>query len=341
MGAGNSWAAVIINEVMYDPDGIDTGKEWIEIHSNGTGDTDITGYQLNATSGDYYTFGSFVLRGHSYALIHWNAGGTNSDVHLYTGTGTFGNMGNTSGYVALFRSSVHNSETICDYVEYGSGSHTWESTAVAAKIWSTGDFAPDVAEGHSLEFTGAGDGGSFWKSSIAQGGSPLLANSVALGGISGHVLLQSVITDQSTLITFEIRMPETTEIMIDGGNDEDSTKAGTQVTTGTDGSYMLTDIPAGTYDMTVKGNKWLREKVTDVGVAGGNSAIVDFPILKGGDANDSNSVNVLDLNILKSTYGKSDNQPGYDPQADFNNSNSVNVLDLNILKTNYGRKGVP
>jgi hypothetical protein len=61
----------------------------------------------------------------------------------------------------------------------------------------------------------------------------------------------------------------------------------------------------------------------------------------GGDANNDNTVNVLDLNILKRSYGKSKGQPGYDGRADFNNSTTVNILDLNILKNNYGKKRNP
>jgi hypothetical protein len=159
------------------------------------------------------------------------------------------------------------------------------------------------------------------------------------GSISGDVVLQSITADHSALITFEIRTPGTTAIATDGSNDEDGTKAGTQVTTAADGSYMLTGIPAGTYDVTAKGNKWLREKVEDVVVTGGADIVVDFLPLRGGDANNSNTVNILDLNILKSSYGKSNGQPGYDDRADFNKSASVNILDLNILKSNYGRSG--
>jgi hypothetical protein len=63
---------------------------------------------------------------------------------------------------------------------------------------------------------------------------------------------------------------------------------------------------------------------------------IDFH-LKGGDANNTNSANVEDLNILKPSYGKSQGQPGYDDRADFNQDSKVNVLDLNILKSNCGK----
>jgi hypothetical protein len=158
------------------------------------------------------------------------------------------------------------------------------------------------------------------------------------GMISGLVTLQNC-TNHSGQITFEIRSPGTTAIAVDANNDEDPAGIGTQVTTEDTGAYTLQGIPPGTYDLTAKGSKWLRKKVNDVEVSTGGNTVVDFLSLKGGDANDTNSVNILDLNILKASYGKSDTQPGYDARADFNKSDSVNILDLNILKANYGQSG--
>lgn len=37
-----------------------------------------------------------------------------------------------------------------DYVEYGAGGQTWESDAVSAGIWTTGDFVADVVAGSSI-----------------------------------------------------------------------------------------------------------------------------------------------------------------------------------------------
>jgi hypothetical protein len=160
------------------------------------------------------------------------------------------------------------------------------------------------------------------------------------GDVTGTVTLQGN-TDHSALITFEVRQPGTTAISANGTNDEDSGTPGTQITTGVDGSYTIIGVAAGTYDVTAKGSKWLRQKQENVAVTPGGTTVADFLSLKGGDANNTNSVNVLDLNILKSSYGKSQGTPGYDDRADFNKTNSVNVLDLNILKSNYGKSGAP
>jgi len=41
-----SFAGVIITEIMYDPDGNDTGREWVEIYNNGDEDIDITNWRF-------------------------------------------------------------------------------------------------------------------------------------------------------------------------------------------------------------------------------------------------------------------------------------------------------
>lgn len=58
-----------------------------------------------------------------------------------------------------------------------------------------------------------------------------------------------------------------------------------------------------------------------------------------GDANDDNCVNAPDFSILRTAFGKSQGQPGYDPRADFNQDGAVNAPDFSLLRTNFGRCG--
>jgi hypothetical protein len=111
--------------------------------------------------------------------------------------------------------------------------------------------------------------------------------------------------------------------------------------TGSDGSYTIEDVAAGTYDLAVYKVSYPRNylwEIQQVVVQKGTPCTANFE-LKGGDCNSTNSVNILDLNILKATYGKSEGQEDYDERADFNRSGSVNIQDLNILKSNYGKSG--
>jgi len=154
-------ADVVINEVFYDAEGADTGKEWIELYNNGDA-IQLDGYCLYA-SGEHYVFNPFSLDADAYVVVHWNADGTDTLTDLYTGTADWSNMGNTSGSVALWNThDSHTQETIVDYMEYGAGGQPFESAAVSAGIWTAGDFAADVDEGHSLEYYGSGDTGADW-----------------------------------------------------------------------------------------------------------------------------------------------------------------------------------
>lgn len=149
-------ARVVINEVYYDPTGTDTGKEWIEIYNAGGQSINLLSYQMAASSSNY-TFPNITLNSYGFIIIHWNTTGTDSASDLYTGIG-FNNMGNTNGSVALFSSTIKNSSTIIDYLEYGSAGQTWEPAAVSASIWTVGTYISisAIPEGHSLERNPAG-----------------------------------------------------------------------------------------------------------------------------------------------------------------------------------------
>ncbi|MGB3976544.1 MAG: lamin tail domain-containing protein [bacterium] len=140
---------VVINEVLFDPSGVDTGKEFVELYNNSSYPITLTGYDLKPDSSTYYTFPAFVLNPHAFVTIHINTSGMDTDTELFTGPAT--NMGNSAGYIALFNSNTHGVGTIVDYIAYGAGGQTWESTAVSAGIWTAGDFIPisDV-DGYSI-----------------------------------------------------------------------------------------------------------------------------------------------------------------------------------------------
>ena len=140
---------VVINEVLYDAEGTDTGKEYIILYNNSDSAVDLANYELNAVSGDYYVLPSFSLNSKSSIIIHWRNEGTNSQTNLYTGTTGFdANMGDTSGWVALFKSHPTTGtakDLIVDYIEYGAGAKTWEKAASDAGIWTVGAFVSGVS----------------------------------------------------------------------------------------------------------------------------------------------------------------------------------------------------
>jgi hypothetical protein len=165
--------------------------------------------------------------------------------------------------------------------------------------------------------------------SILAGGGNIVVSLPYCATISGTVTLQGW-TNHTCPVTFQLRNPGETIVL----------EAYPKVT-GQDGSYTIDDVPAGTYDLAVYKVSYPRNylwEIQQVVVQEGTPCTANFE-LKGGDCNSTNSVNILDLNILKATYGKSEGQEGYDERADFNRSGSVNIQDLNILKSNYGKSG--
>lgn len=142
---------LVVSEIYYNPQGsIDTGKEWIKIYNQGD-PLNIANYQVGAssTSSKYYTLPNIILDSAATLTIHWDTTGADSATDLYTGINV-GNLNDLGGSITIFKSSIHSSSTILDYLEYGAGGQTWESAATTAHIWTAGNFIPNVLEGYAI-----------------------------------------------------------------------------------------------------------------------------------------------------------------------------------------------
>jgi hypothetical protein len=111
-----------------------------------------------------------------------------------------------------------------------------------------------------------------------------------------------------------------------------------QTTTNQNGQFDLGGASARSYDIRVKGSHTLANIKRNVALQPGSNTI-NFGTLLEGDANDDNCVNAPDFSILRTAFGKSQGQPGYDPRADFNQDGAVNAPDFSLLRTNFGRCG--
>ncbi len=127
--------------------------------------------------------------------------------------------------------------------------------------------------------------------------------------------------------------------------DADGTSRGRQVITRLTpdadlalGSYSVRfhDVPPGDYKLVVKGARHL-SRMVDVTVSGDTTA--PTVTLKGGDANNDDSADVLDLDLMIQAFDTVEGDPGYNPGADFDYSDSVDVLDLDILIRNFDQVG--
>lgn len=145
-----------VNEVMFNPVGDDTGNEWVEVFNASSETKEIGGWQLYPDGVGYFTFpANFRISSHSYVVIHLRSSGVNTDHDLYFPSAT-GNMGNSSGSLALFLPGEKSKDTLVSFMRYhkpgSSERKTWESAAGEAGLWTVGTYV-DIAtlsEGSSL-----------------------------------------------------------------------------------------------------------------------------------------------------------------------------------------------
>ena len=135
-------SSVVINEIMYDPVGIDTGNEWIELYNNGNSDINLEGSRIQTAGPSFatvFTFPHYILRAGRFVLI----GEQNITQSAFITSLVMQNGGGATDGVRFI--SADNSYT--DTVLYDSPN----SNNLPDDSGSAGSsFAPDVAPGFSL-----------------------------------------------------------------------------------------------------------------------------------------------------------------------------------------------
>jgi hypothetical protein len=142
--------------------------------------------------------------------------------------------------------------------------------------------------------------------------------------ITGQVELQSFV-GASRAVTF----------VATGGTKKTWTQ--TLTFSGSVASYTLTDVPAGTTNLSAKAAWNLRKKLA-VTLGSQGQATANFTSsakLLGGDINGSNSINILDYSILKVNYFTSN------AVADIDGNGVVNLVDYSLMKSNWFMVGDP
>ena len=111
------------------------------------------------------------------------------------------------------------------------------------------------------------------------------------------------------------------------------------VTLSANGSYSVSGLPAASYNVYVRGAKWLRV-VKSVNLTLAQSAVLNFA-MNGGDGNLDNSVDTSDFGLLVGCYNGDISVPGsgYDSNADFDCSGTVDTTDFAILLGAYNQNG--
>lgn len=95
----------------------------------------------------------------------------------------------------------------------------------------------------------------------------------------------------------------------------------------------------GVYNWRTKGAKYLATSGTVVIGPGTNQQ--EMGLMRAGDCNNDNVVNIQDFNLMKATFGRAAGDPFYDDHAEYTGDNVVNILDFNLLKPNFGTGGAP
>ncbi len=148
------------------------------------------------------------------------------------------------------------------------------------------------------------------------------------GKITGAVLLQDwVPTDLSTVVpAWELR---------DGVTDAVVASGTTTLSSG--GNYsLLTEVPAGSYTLTMKASHWLKEGIAVT--VGGACPNINFSLING-DINNDNFVGFDDFDILSAAFGLSLGDPGYQVGADLNGDDFNGFDDFDILSAHFGEAG--
>lgn len=120
-----------------------------------------------------------------------------------------------------------------------------------------------------------------------------------------------------------------------------ATNYATQTSDQTGNIVVPAGLPEGTYNWRAKSPKFLANAGTSISLGGALNANLDMGTMRGGDADDSNVINVGDFNILRASFGFGVGDPSYDVRADFNDDGVVNSLDYTILAANFSQAGAP
>ena len=76
-----------------------------------------------------------------------------------------------------------------------------------------------------------------------------------------------------------------------------------------------------------------------VNLTGAPTTSQEMGLLRAGDMDDSNLVDITDFTLLRATFGKACGDAGYDGRADFTGDCLVDISDFTLLRANFGQAG--
>jgi len=142
--------SIVFNEVQYGE------RDLVELYNNGDLPVDLSNYWLCLGPGTYQQIGnleplsgSVQLEPGAFLVLPYSMPDDQAGLGLYSAN------------------QFANPEAIMDFVQYGASGSAREEVAVAAGIWTAGDFVPTVRLGSfSMEYDGEGDASTDWSEEI-------------------------------------------------------------------------------------------------------------------------------------------------------------------------------
>lgn len=185
------------------------------------------------------------------------------------------------------------------------------------------------------------DAGGTWTIQLTDGAAGTVGtwNNFSLKINTGQLAGARPISGQLNLLEWDASSARTVSVDVfpAGGTTPLTTVS---ATTNSSGGFSIAPVlPDGTYDLAIKTDHWLRDRINGLVFSGGNSVGAQTWNLINGDANEDNSVDLLDYFRLSDSYGLNVGDSGYDANADFNGDDSVDLLDYFILSDSYGLDG--
>src|SRR5262245_53374572 len=138
-GPASLEAEVLITEVLFDPPGVDTGQQLVEVSNLGDAPAEIGGYWLSFKPAAWQFPTPLAIPARGVITVHLNRAGARSGNNYYTGTAGMRNLRREDS-LALFSLNLFTDKTkLLDYVEWGSSGQAAEDVAVEAQKWSSGE----------------------------------------------------------------------------------------------------------------------------------------------------------------------------------------------------------
>jgi plastocyanin len=141
--------------------------DFIEITNLGTAQGNLGRYRV-VTAGvtSEIPVNDLLVNAGARVVVHPGSTGANTNADIFLPAVTMTVPGSVGLYVPnSVNTSLTDATMLADFVQWGAAAQANEATAATALFWTAGAFIPQVADGHSMEFCGAGTdrGPAFWR----------------------------------------------------------------------------------------------------------------------------------------------------------------------------------